>query len=90
MYTKPMLSLDQCLAAINAMVADFNKDPNRRPVDMSIVDDAGNLLAYARMDRCMRPSFRSEESIHRCHQENGLRGLCRVAQQPEHDHREHR
>ena len=57
MYTKPMLSLDQCLAAINAMVADFNKDPNRRPVDMSIVDDAGNLLAYARMDRCMRPSF---------------------------------
>ena len=57
MYNKPMLSLDQCLAAINAMVAEFNKNPNRRPVDMAIVDDAGNLLSYARMDKCLRPTF---------------------------------
>ena len=33
------------------------RDPNRRPVDMAIVDDIGNLLAYARMDRCVRPTF---------------------------------
>lgn len=57
MYQKQMLSLSQCLEAINAMVAAFNTDPNRRPVDMAIVDDIGNLLAYARMDRCVRPTF---------------------------------
>ena len=44
MYNKPMLSLDQCQTAIQAMIADFNKDPHRRPVDMAIVDDVGNLL----------------------------------------------
>ncbi len=57
MYNKPMLSLDQAQAAITAMIADYNKDPNRRKVDMAVVDDAGNLLAYARMDRCLRPTF---------------------------------
>lgn len=57
MYNKPMLSLSQCQAAIDAMVADFNKDANRRPVDMAIVDDMGNLLAYARMDGCIKPTF---------------------------------
>ena len=57
MYNKPMLSLSQCQVAIDAMVADFNKDPNRRPVDMAIVDDMGNLLAYTRMDGCHRPTF---------------------------------
>ena len=25
--------------------------------DMAVVDDAGNLLAYARMDRCLRPTY---------------------------------
>ena len=57
MYHKPMISLDQTQAAIHAMIDDFNKDPNRRKVDMAVVDDAGNLLAYARMDRCLRPTF---------------------------------
>jgi uncharacterized protein GlcG (DUF336 family) len=57
MYQKQMLSLSQCQEAMNAMVAEFNKDPNRRPVDMAIVDDMGNLLAYTRMDRCVRPTF---------------------------------
>ena len=57
MYDKPMISLDQAQAAIHAMIDDFNKDPNRRKVDMAVVDDAGNLLAYARMDRCLRPTF---------------------------------
>ena len=57
MYDKPMISLDQARDAIQAMVDDYNKDPNRRKVDMAVVDDAGNLLAYARMDRCLRPTF---------------------------------
>ena len=56
MYDKPMLSLDQTQAAIKAMIDEYNKDPNRRKVDMAVVDDAGNLLAYARMDRCRRPT----------------------------------
>ena len=57
MYDKPMLSLEQAQAAIAAMVADYNRDTNRKNVDMAVVDDAGNLLAYARMDRCLRPTF---------------------------------
>ena len=57
MYAKSMLSLEQAQAAITAMIADYNRDPNRRKVDMAVVDDAGNLLAYARMDRCLRPTF---------------------------------
>ena len=57
MYDKPMLSLDQAQAAITAMIANHNKDSSRRKVDMAVVDDAGNLLAYARMDRCLRPTF---------------------------------
>lgn len=62
MYTKSVLSLDQCQAAINAMVAEYNKDTNRRKVDMAIVDDVGNLLGYARMDGCHRPSFATRKA----------------------------
>ncbi len=57
MYNKPMISLEQAQNAIAAMIENYNQDPNRRKVDMAVVDDAGNLLAYARMDRCLRPTF---------------------------------
>ncbi len=57
MYDKPMISLEQAQAAITAMIADSNRDPDRRKVDIAVVDDAGNLLAYARMDRCLRPTY---------------------------------
>ena len=57
MYDKPMISLEQAQAAITAMIADFNRDPDRRKVDIAVVDDVGNLLAYARMDRCLRPTY---------------------------------
>ena len=56
MYNKPMLELSQCQNAINAMIDEFNKAPDRRPVDMAIVDDIGNLLAYARLDGCNTPT----------------------------------
>ena len=49
--------MEEAQAAIKAIIDDYNKDPNRRKVDMAVVDDAGNLLAYARMDRCLRPTF---------------------------------
>ena len=52
MYSKPMLGVDQCQAAINAMIEEFKKDPTRPPIAMAIVDDTGNLLSYARTDRC--------------------------------------
>ncbi len=57
MYEKSMLDLNSCFKAIDAMTKEFNRDPSRSPVDMAIVDDMGNLLAYARMDRCNRPTF---------------------------------
>ena len=57
MYNKRMISLEQAQNAIAAMIANYNTDPNRRKVDMAVVDDAGNLLAYARMDRCLRPTL---------------------------------
>ena len=57
MHDKPMLSLEQAQAAVGAMIADSNKDLNRRKVDVAVVDDAGNLLAYARMVRRLRPTF---------------------------------
>ena len=62
MYNKPMLELSQCQDAINAMIVDFNKIPDRRPVDMAIVDDIGNLLAYARLDGCHRPTFATRKA----------------------------
>ena len=54
MYSKPMLSLEQTQAAMTAMIAKATQEPDR-PVAMAIVDDAGNLLSYARMDNC-RPN----------------------------------
>ena len=74
MYDKPMLSLDQAQAAIAAMIEDYNKDTNRRKVDMAVVDDAGNLLAYGRMDRCLRPTFAMRKAY-----TSAIRGMDTVA-----------
>ena len=54
MYDKPVLSLEQTQKAMQAMIEKATLEPNR-PVAMAIVDDAGNLLSYARMDNC-RPN----------------------------------
>ena len=74
MYTKNMLSLEQAQAAIAAMIEDYNRDPSRRKVDMAVVDDAGNLLAYARMDRCMRPTMGTRKAY-----TSATRGMDTVA-----------
>ncbi len=54
MYNKSILSLDQTQKAMQAMIQKATQEPDR-PVAMAIVDDAGNLLSYARMDKC-RPN----------------------------------
>ena len=51
MYNKPMLSLDQVQRAMAAMLEKATQQPNQ-PVAIAIVDDGGNLVSYARMDRC--------------------------------------
>src|SRR2546430_14533896 len=51
MYNKPMLSLDQVQRAVAAMLEKATQQPNQ-PVAIAIVDDGGNLMSYARMDRC--------------------------------------
>ena len=54
MYNKTMLSLDQTQKAMQAMIQKATQEPDR-PVAMAIVDDAGNLVSYAKMDKC-RPN----------------------------------
>jgi uncharacterized protein GlcG (DUF336 family) len=49
-YTKNMLSLDQCLAAQSAMLEEFKKDPDNIPIAIAIVDDQGKIITYARTD----------------------------------------
>jgi len=51
MYQKNMLSLEQTRKAMNAMLDKASQEPDR-PVAIAIVDDAGNMLSYARMDNC--------------------------------------
>ena len=63
MYNKAMLGLDQCQAAINAMIAEFKKDPNNSPIAMAIVDDAGNLIHFASTDRCRTNTLRNTMAI---------------------------
>jgi len=53
MYDKSMLSLDQVQKAMNTMLAKANEEPDR-PLAIAIVDDVGDLVSYARMDRCRK------------------------------------
>jgi len=49
MTEKPVLSFAQTQAAMHAMLEKATRTPDQ-PVAIAIVDDAGNLLAYAKMD----------------------------------------
>ena len=51
MYSKPVLGLAEAQAAVNAMLDEASKQPDR-PVTIAIVDDAGDLISFARMDGC--------------------------------------
>ena len=49
MADKPFLSFEQVRAAMSAMINKAMQTPDE-PVAMAIVDDTGNLVAYAKMD----------------------------------------
>lgn len=51
MYQKPALSLPQVRRAMQTMLDHAQQQPDR-PLAIAIVDDAGQLLAYACMDNC--------------------------------------
>ena len=50
-YQKPVLSLDDARKAMEAMLQEALKTPNRA-VAIAICDDQGELVAFARMDKC--------------------------------------
>ena len=49
-YQKATLSLEEARRAMDRMLEEANKEPNR-PLAIAIVDDQGELVSYARMDR---------------------------------------
>lgn len=51
MYQKPALSLAQTRRAMDAMLDQAMAEPGR-PLAIAIVDEAGRILSYARMDHC--------------------------------------
>lgn len=49
MIEKRIIGLDEAKKALDAMVTHAGSDASR-PVAMAVVDDAGNLVAFAKMD----------------------------------------
>jgi glc operon protein GlcG len=50
-YQKAVLSLDDAQRAMERMLQEAGKAPNR-PIAIAIVDDQGELISFARMDKC--------------------------------------
>ena len=66
MYDKPMLGLDHVQKAMSIMLAKANEEPDR-PLAFAIVDDVGDLVSYARMDRCRKiPQRMAVGKAHTC------------------------
>ena len=66
MFDKAMLSLDQVQMAMSTMFAKANEEPDR-PVAIAIVDDVGDLISYARMDRCRKiPQRMAQRKAYTC------------------------
>ena len=51
MYEESVLGIDEAMKAMQAMLEQALKEPER-PIAIAIVDGAGKLVQYARMDRC--------------------------------------
>ncbi len=50
-YQRAVLSLEDARRAMERMLQEASKAPNR-PVAIAICDDQGELVAFARMDKC--------------------------------------
>ena len=51
MFEESVIGLDEALKAMQAMLEQAMKEPER-PIAIAIVDANGKLVQYARMDRC--------------------------------------
>ena len=50
MYQREVLGLEEVRVAIDAVLAEASKEPDR-PVAVAVVDDRGDLIYFARMDK---------------------------------------
>lgn len=50
-HQRPVLSLEDARKAMTGMLEEALKAPNR-PIAIAICDDQGELVAFARMDKC--------------------------------------
>ena len=55
-YEKPVLGLAEAMAALDAMLKEAAREPER-PLAFAVMDDNGELLAFARMDRGLPPRW---------------------------------
>jgi glc operon protein GlcG len=51
-YQKPVLSLEEARRAMDRMLQEVHQRFQNRPVAIAIVDDQGELVSFARQDRC--------------------------------------
>jgi uncharacterized protein GlcG (DUF336 family) len=50
MYQREVLGLDEARAAVDAIIAEASKEPDR-PIAVAVVDDRGDPICSARMDK---------------------------------------
>ena len=50
MLEKETIGLDEAQRAVAAILHEQAADPEKRPVSIAVVDDNGDLIAFARMD----------------------------------------
>ena len=51
-FQKPVLSLEEARGAMDRMLQEVQQKFQNRPVAIAIVDDQGELVSFARQDRC--------------------------------------
>ena len=51
-FQKPVLSLEEARRAMDRMLQEAQQKFQNRPVAIAIVDDQGELVSFARQDRC--------------------------------------